>query len=72
MMPKMFGLSLIDFVRGLICLVLLEGAFYFFFPKVIQRFVLSLLADASVRTMRQFGFCLLVLGFVLAYLFRNG
>ena len=68
----MLGLTSLDFLRALIFLILIEGAFYFFFPKVIQRFVLSLLADASVRTMRQFGLCLLVLGFVLAYLFRNG
>ena len=68
----MLGLTLIDFVRGLICLFLLEGVFYFFFPKVIQRFILTFMADASVRMMRQFGFALLVVGLVLAYLFRNG
>ena len=68
----MFGLTLIDFVRGLICMLLLEGVFYFLFPKVIQRFILGFMADASVRMMRQFGITLLVVGLILAYLFRNG
>ena len=68
----MFSLRLIDFVRGLICMLLLEGFFYFFFPKVIQRFIITFMADASVRLMRQYGITLLIVGSLLAYLFRNG
>ena len=68
----MLGLQAIDFVRGFICLLLIEGFFYFFFPKVIQSFILTFMADATIRMMKQFGLLLLSVGLVLAYLFRNG
>ncbi len=61
----MISFSALDWIRTFICLFFLEGLIYLLFPKIIQKFAIRILCEASPRTLQLFGVFLLIIGFVL-------
>lgn len=61
----MMHLGGMDFVRALVGLLLLEGAAYVFFPKVIQSFAMNILNDAPIPRLRSFGLFFIVLACII-------
>lgn len=65
----MISFSMSDFIRAILLLIFLEGAFYLFFPKVIQGFAARCLIDAKPANLRLFGAILIGTGiFLLTFL----